>query len=60
MPFTEVADRVWVAPQPWCDVNVSVVGGAAGLVVVDTSGSTAAPTAHPKPWGALVAAARCR
>ncbi len=42
MPFTEVADRVWVAPQPWCDVNVSVVGGAGGLVVVDTSGSTAA------------------
>lgn len=42
MPFTEVADRVWVAPQPWCDVNVSVVGGAAGLVVVDTSGSTTA------------------
>ncbi len=42
MPFTEVADRVWLAPQPWCDVNVSVVGGARGLVVVDTSGSTAA------------------
>lgn len=42
MPFTEVADRVWVAPQEWCDVNVCVVGGADGLVVVDTTGSAAA------------------
>lgn len=42
VPFTEVSDRVWVAPQAWCDVNVAVVGGEAGLVVVDTSGSTAA------------------
>ncbi len=42
MPFTEVADRVWVAPQPWCDVNVCVVGGESGLLVVDTAGSVAA------------------
>lgn len=34
--FTEVADRVWVARYDWYDVNVSVVGGSAGLVVVDT------------------------
>lgn len=37
--FTEVADRVWVARYDWYDVNVSVVAGAAGLVVVDTFAS---------------------
>jgi glyoxylase-like metal-dependent hydrolase (beta-lactamase superfamily II) len=40
--FTEVADRVWVARHTFFDVNVSVVGGARGLVVVDTHGSTPA------------------
>lgn len=39
MPFTEVADRVWVARHAWFDVNVSVVAGAAGLLVVDTHAS---------------------
>ncbi|RHW24558.1 MBL fold metallo-hydrolase [Nocardioides immobilis] len=39
MPFTEIADRVWVARYPWLDVNVSVVGGDRGLVVVDTHSS---------------------
>lgn len=39
MPFTEVADRVWVARHAWFDVNVSVVGGARGLLVVDTHAS---------------------
>lgn len=34
--FTEVADRVWVARLPEHDVNVSLVAGSAGLVVVDT------------------------
>lgn len=34
--FTEVADRVWVARLPEHDVNVSLIAGAAGLVVVDT------------------------
>lgn len=38
-PFVEVADRVWVARHAWFDVNVSVVGGAAGLLVVDTHAS---------------------
>ncbi|MFC5730736.1 MULTISPECIES: MBL fold metallo-hydrolase [Nocardioides] len=42
MPFTEVADRVWVSRYPWFDVNVTVVGGQRGLVVVDTHASAAA------------------
>ncbi|RNM13862.1 MBL fold metallo-hydrolase [Nocardioides pocheonensis] len=37
--FLEVADRVWVARYAWFDVNVSVVEGPAGLVVVDTNAS---------------------
>ena len=40
--FTEVAPRVWVARYPWFDVNVTVVGGERGLLVVDTHGSGAA------------------
>lgn len=40
--FEEVADRVWVARYDWFDVNVTVVGGSRGLLVVDTHGSGAA------------------
>jgi glyoxylase-like metal-dependent hydrolase (beta-lactamase superfamily II) len=40
--FTEVGERVWVARYEWYDVNVSVVEGEAGLVVVDTHASTLA------------------
>ncbi|MGZ5400392.1 MAG: MBL fold metallo-hydrolase [Nocardioides sp.] len=40
--FTEVANRVWVARYPWFDVNVTLVGGERGLVMVDTHGSGAA------------------
>ncbi len=40
--FTEVADRVWVARYEWFDVNVTLVGGDRGLLVIDTHGSTAA------------------
>jgi glyoxylase-like metal-dependent hydrolase (beta-lactamase superfamily II) len=40
--FDEVADRVWVARHEWFDVNVTVVGGDRGLLVVDTLGSAAA------------------
>jgi glyoxylase-like metal-dependent hydrolase (beta-lactamase superfamily II) len=40
--FTEVGDRVWVARYEWYDVNVSVVEGEAGLLVVDTHASSAA------------------
>ncbi|MBV9832356.1 MAG: MBL fold metallo-hydrolase [Marmoricola sp.] len=35
--FVEVADRVWVARYQRHDVNVSVVEGELGLVVVDTN-----------------------
>lgn len=37
--LVEVADRVWVARHAWLDLNVAVVGGDRGLVVVDTCGS---------------------
>lgn len=37
--FTEVAQRVWVARYPRWDVNISLVGGSSGLLVVDTHGS---------------------
>jgi glyoxylase-like metal-dependent hydrolase (beta-lactamase superfamily II) len=43
--FSEVADRVWVARYEWFDVNVSVVAGAAGLLVVDTNASERAARA---------------
>ncbi len=41
MTFTEVADRVWVRREPSYDVNLTVVGGERGLVVVDTLSSAA-------------------
>jgi glyoxylase-like metal-dependent hydrolase (beta-lactamase superfamily II) len=40
--FTEVADRVWVARYDWFDVNVSVIAGSRGLMVVDTNASDVA------------------
>jgi glyoxylase-like metal-dependent hydrolase (beta-lactamase superfamily II) len=43
--FREVADRVWVARQDWYDLNVCLVRGSAGLVVVDTQASTRAARA---------------
>lgn len=42
MPFVEVADRVWVTRQEWLDVNVTLIGGEAGLLVVDTHASSLA------------------
>ena len=39
MPFTEVAHDVWVARHEWFDLNVTVVRGSAGLLVVDTHAS---------------------
>lgn len=39
--FTEVADRVWVGRYEPCAVNVTVVDGEAGRVVVDTRGTAA-------------------
>jgi glyoxylase-like metal-dependent hydrolase (beta-lactamase superfamily II) len=43
--FREVADRVWVARQEWYDLNVCLVRGTDGLVVVDTQGSERAARA---------------
>jgi glyoxylase-like metal-dependent hydrolase (beta-lactamase superfamily II) len=43
--FVEVADRVWVARQDWFDLNVCLVRGSAGLVVVDTHASARAAQA---------------
>ncbi len=40
--FTEIADRIWVARHPWLDVNVALIAGSRGLVVVDTLASTTA------------------
>ncbi|MEO7351827.1 MAG: MBL fold metallo-hydrolase [Marmoricola sp.] len=40
--FTEVGERLWVARYEWWDVNVSVIEGEAGLLVVDTHASTKA------------------
>lgn len=39
--FVEIADRCWVARYDFLDVNVGVVGGDRGLVVVDTHASEA-------------------
>lgn len=43
--FVEIADRCWVARHEVADVNVGVVAGSRGLVVVDTHSS--ALTARP-------------
>jgi glyoxylase-like metal-dependent hydrolase (beta-lactamase superfamily II) len=43
--FREVADRVWVARQEWYDLNVCLVRGSAGLLVVDTQASARAARA---------------
>lgn len=40
--FIEVADRVWVARHEWWSLNVTVVGGERGLVVIDTHASEVA------------------
>jgi glyoxylase-like metal-dependent hydrolase (beta-lactamase superfamily II) len=39
--FVEIADRVWVARSPWYDLNITLIKGEGGLVVVDTHGSEA-------------------
>jgi glyoxylase-like metal-dependent hydrolase (beta-lactamase superfamily II) len=38
--FVEVGDRCWVARFDFLDVNVGLIGGERGLVVVDTLAST--------------------
>jgi glyoxylase-like metal-dependent hydrolase (beta-lactamase superfamily II) len=42
VPFTEVAHDVWVARYEWFDVNVTLVRGSTGLLVVDTHASAGA------------------
>ena len=37
--FVEVAPRVWVAHYDWMQVNITLVGGSDGLLMVDTHGS---------------------
>ena len=37
--FTEVAPRIWVAHYDWMHVNITLIGGSDGLVMVDTHGS---------------------
>lgn len=37
--FVEVAPRVWVAHHAWMQVNVTLVGGSGGMVMIDTHGS---------------------
>ncbi|MFL6159092.1 MAG: MBL fold metallo-hydrolase [Marmoricola sp.] len=39
--FAEVSDRVWVARFDWFDVNVGLIAGSEGLVVVDTNATPA-------------------
>ncbi|WP_028661139.1 MBL fold metallo-hydrolase [Nocardioides insulae] len=40
--FSEISDRVWLLRHPWCEVNLTVVGGQDGLVVIDTLPSSGA------------------
>jgi glyoxylase-like metal-dependent hydrolase (beta-lactamase superfamily II) len=40
--FREVADGVWVARHEWFDLNISLVRGSTGLLVVDTHASAQA------------------
>lgn len=40
--FEEVADRVWLARYEWHDVNVTLVSGSRGLLMIDTHSSSAA------------------
>jgi glyoxylase-like metal-dependent hydrolase (beta-lactamase superfamily II) len=37
--FVEVAPQVWVAHYDWMHVNITLVGGSDGLLMVDTHGS---------------------
>jgi glyoxylase-like metal-dependent hydrolase (beta-lactamase superfamily II) len=42
VPFAEVAHNIWVARYEWFDVNVTLIRGSAGLLVVDTHASAVA------------------
>jgi glyoxylase-like metal-dependent hydrolase (beta-lactamase superfamily II) len=43
--FSEVGDRIWVARYEWFDVNVTLVQGDRGLLLVDTHASETAARA---------------
>ncbi|MBD8870023.1 MBL fold metallo-hydrolase [Nocardioides donggukensis] len=43
--FREVSDRVWVARHTWFDLNIAVIAGTEGLLVVDTHASASAARA---------------
>ena len=45
MRFTEVGHDIWVGRYEWFDVNVTLIRGSAGLLVVDTHASAAAARA---------------
>jgi glyoxylase-like metal-dependent hydrolase (beta-lactamase superfamily II) len=51
--LVEVADRVWVARHSWMDVNVTVVAGTRGVLVVDTLGSDRAARGFVEVLGRL-------
>ncbi|MDH2415494.1 MBL fold metallo-hydrolase [Nocardioides sp. CER19] len=40
--FQEIADRIWLARYEWWDVNITLIAGSSGLVVVDTHASAVA------------------
>ena len=42
LSLVEVAPRVWVAHHAWMHVNITLVGGSDGLVMIDTHGSARA------------------
>ena len=44
--FQQVAERVWVARHAWMDVNVTVVLGERGVLVVDTARAASATRAR--------------
>ena len=50
--FTEVAPRVWVAHYDWMHVNITLVGGCDGLLMVDTHGSARRRASSPTTYDA--------
>lgn len=42
LSLVELAPRVWVAHHAWMHVNITLVGGSDGLVMIDTHGSARA------------------
>ena len=57
--FTEIADRVYVARYPQWDVNVGLVVGTAGALVIDTRSSAAAGAEVLRDVAAVAGPERC-